>query len=817
MAFEEYYRSTQSWWHSWRKRLRQWRARQNGPDPSGKSNWPRWLLGGLGGGMTLLLLFVLAVRFGAFGELPDRRQLKQIQHATASGIYAADGELLGKYYVENRTNVSYQDLPDHLVEALVATEDARFYEHHGIDWRSLGRVFVKSLLMMDRSAGGGSTLTQQLAKNLYPREDWWLLSLPVSKVKEMFIAYRLEGVYGSKEAILTLYLNTVPFGENVFGIGAAAQRFFDKAPRELTVEEAATLVGMLKATTYYNPNKHPERATERRNVVLAQMNKYGYLPAARMDSLQALPLTLDYVNLTENAGPAPYFRQEVGESLKKWLADYNQAHGTHYNLFTDGLKVYTTIDASLQAYAEQAVAQHMRDLQQAFDQHWSRRTLWQPDDPGLQRAMRQSRRYQLLKARGLSKAEIMAAFREPVPMKVWTWDGYVEKEMSPLDSLIHYNSFLHAGLMAMEPQTGYVRAWVGGIHYQRFQYDHVTAHRQVGSTFKPLVYAAALASGLDPCEYIPNERVTYTNYKNWTPGNADGDYEGFYSLKGGLVNSVNTVSAAVMMKVGVEQAAQFAERFGFTSPLPHDPSLVLGTADLSVQEMVGAYSAFANRGVRSKPVFISRIEDSEGKVLGKWPTQPEQTRVMDETTNGMMLDMLRAVVDSGTASRLRYRYGLRTALAGKTGTTQNQTDGWFMGITPELVVGVWVGGDDRQVRFRSLSLGQGANTALPIFGRFMQQVYRDGQYRRLRNATFPPTGLSARQDMDCPMYSELGIDPNQSDLQLLLARLKREAEARREARLERREDRRDAREERRERRRDRWERFFNQDRKEDQR
>jgi penicillin-binding protein 1A len=802
MAFEEYYRIVrESWWPRIRRRLSSWQPK--GPE---KPRWKKIAAWTLGSGLGLLVVFVILVRVGVFGKLPSRTQLKQIQHATASGVYATGGELLGKYYIENRTNVSYEDLPKHLVDALVATEDARFYAHAGVDWRSMGRVFFKSVLLMDRSSGGGSTITQQLAKNLYPREDWWLLSLPVSKVKEMLIARRLEDVYESKEAILTLYLNTVPFGESVFGIGAAAQRFFNTPPRELSPEAAATLIGMLKATTYYNPRNHPDRAIARRKVVLEQMVKYEYVSSARADSLAQLPLGLDYVNVTENDGLAPYFRQEVGAYLKRWLKDYNEAKGTHYNLFTDGLKVYTTLDATMQRYAETAVSQHMQALQATFDQHWSKRQLWQPDDAGLRRSMQQSRRYQSLKAEGKSEEEIMAVFNQPIKTRIWTWEGYEEREMSPMDSLIHANSFLHAGLMAMDPKTGYIRAWVGGINYRQFKYDHVTAHRQVGSTFKPIIYASALANGIDPCEYIPNQKVSYASYKNWAPGNADGKYEGYYSLKGGLVNSVNTVSAAVIMKVGVEQAAQFAERFGFTSKLPHDPSLVLGTADLSVQEMVGAYSTFANGGTRSRPVFISRIEDSEGKVLGEWPVQPEQQQVMDETTNAMMVNMMQAVVDSGTASRLRYRYGLRTAIAGKTGTTQNQTDGWFMGVTPGLVVGVWVGGDDRQVRFRSLSLGQGANTALPIFGLFMQQVYRDGQYQRLRRATFPQGGLSALQDMDCPMYSELGIDPNQSDLMILLAKLKREAE-------ERRENRQDRRENRQEKRRDRWENFFNQDRK----
>jgi len=535
--------------------------------------------------------------------------------------------------------------------------------------------------------------------------------------------------------------------------------------------------------------------------VLDQMVRYGYLPQAKAEVLKQSELGLDYNNVATRLGRAPYFRQEMGQYLEQWLKTYNQKHGTSLNLYTDGLKVYTTIDVQMQQHAEDAVKAHMPQLQQAFDQHWRNRDLWDIDDPGLQRALHQSRRYQGLEARGQSEEEIMAHFRKPREMEVWTWEGYEKKTMSPLDSLIHYNSFLQAGLMAMDPQNGYVRAWVGGINYRHFNYDHVTARRQVGSTFKPIVYAAALSMGLDPCQYLPNERVSYADYKNWQPGNADGQYEGYYSLKGGLVKSVNTISAAVMMKVGVENAVQFARRFGFEAELPADPSLVLGTADLSVQEMVGAYSAFANRGTRAIPVCIAKITDSQGKVLAEWPQERGRQRVMSQEVADQMVNMMQAVVDSGTARRLRFSYGLRTDLAGKTGTTQNQTDGWFMGVTPRLVVGTWVGGDDRQVRFRSLSLGQGANTALPIFGRFMQQVYRDDRYRSIRNARFPEPDPRTLEQLDCALYSPDGYDPNQGDLRTLIQKLRDEAQERRERRQEKLEQ-----------RRDRWDRFFDRQR-----
>lgn len=786
---------------------RKWKWPRGNPFRSnGKIQWGKILLWTAIAGIGSIILFIALVYFGAFGRLPESQELLRIQHANASEIYGYDpalqssdkSVLLGKYYIENRSSVEFEDLPPHLVNALIATEDVRFLTHGGIDWKSLGRVFVKSLLLQDESSGGGSTLTQQLAKNLYPRERWGLFTLPVAKVREMFIARRLESAYQDKMAILTLYLNTVPFGERVFGIGAAAQRYFSTTPERLTIEQSATLVGMLKATSYYNPQRHPDRALQRRNVVMDQMVRYGYLPAAKAESLKATDLNPNYSNLSYDTGLAPYFRQMVGQQVKEWLKAYNETNGTSYNLYTDGLKVYTTIDVRLQAYAEEAVEDHMKQLQTAFDKHWSSRELWKPEDRGIIRAMKQSDRYRGLKAQGKSDEEIKASFAKPVPMRIWTWDGYEEREMSPMDSLIHYNSFLHAGLMAMDPRDGYIRAWVGGINYRHFKYDHVTAQRQVGSTFKPIIYASALANGMDPCTYIPNEKVVYEQYKNWAPGNADGDYGGYYSLKGGLVNSVNTVSAAVMMQVGVDNAVNFAQRFGFEKDLPRDPSLVLGTADLSVREMVGAYSSFANEGVRAIPVAVVKIVDARGKVLIEWPEERGRHRVMSEDVANQMVSMLQAVVDSGTARRLRFTYGLRTAIAGKTGTTQNQTDGWFMGVTPKLIVGTWVGGDDRKVRFRSLSLGQGANTALPIFGQFMKQTYQNKQYRHLRNAQFSQLSPRLADRMDCVLYSDEGFDPSGSELIDLLRQLQKESEERRKERE-------------RPTMQDRWDRLFNRD------
>lgn len=705
----------------------------------------------IGGGIILVFILFWLVYFGAFGEIPEGKELSNIRHNNSSEIYSADGKLLGKYYIENRSNVSFEDISPELVNALVATEDARFYEHSGIDPRSMLRVIFKSILLGDKSAGGGSTLSQQLAKNLFPREDYSILSLPVAKFKEMIIAKRLEKVY-SKNEILALYLNTVPFGEKVYGIDAACQRFFSSNAKDISTQNAAVLVGMLKATTAYNPRRNPLRSKDRRDVVLSQMAHYKYLTEAEVDSLQELPLELKYNKVTLLEGPAPYFRQQVAEELKDWFSVNRKPDGSKYNVYTDGLRIYTTIDSRLQRYAEESIASHLTELQKTFGKHWKGRTIFRDDDPQILKAMRQTDRYRYRKEEGKSEAEILKHFQTPTKIKLWTWEGMVEKEISPLDSIKFHQAFLHAGFMAMNPRNGYVKAWVGGINFKEFKYDHVLARRQVGSTFKPFVYTAALAKGMDPCEYIENQQVVYEDYENWSPGNADGKYEGYYSLQGGLTKSVNTVSAAVMNKVGVEDAHRFVNKFGFESDIPKAPSMVLGTAELNLREMLSAYSVFANRGLRTKPVLIKKVLDAQGNVIVEWPDKPERERVIDSKTADMMNYMLRSVVNQGTGQRLRTRYGLTNQIGGKTGTTQDQTDGWFIGITPTLVAGVWVGGETRKVRFRSLGLGQGANTALPIYGKFMQRYYK--LYTKHRSAKFQDPAGSSMRDMNCDLYRE---------------------------------------------------------------
>ncbi|MEZ4828201.1 MAG: transglycosylase domain-containing protein [Bacteroidia bacterium] len=761
---------------------------------------------------TLIIGFwalYFSVLLGVFGPLPDQEALAAISNPLASEVFSADKELIGKYYIENRTNVSYKDISPKLIDALVATEDARFYDHAGVDNRSMMRVLVKSVILQDKSSGGGSTITQQLAKNLYPRADYSILSLPVSKIREAIIARRLEKVY-SKDEIITLYLNTVPFGEGVFGIDVATERFFNTDPKNIRVQDAAVLVGMLKANTAYNPRRFPERSLERRNVVIDQMVRYEYLTQKEADSLKQTPLKLQYRNITREDETAPYFLQEMGLELKQWFQDNPGPDGKIYNLYTDGLKIYTTIDARLQAYAEKAVKQQMKQLQKTFDQHWKNRKIWNETDPGIVRAMTQSDRYKSLKAAGLSEEKILENFHQPVKMKIWNWEGEEEREMTPMDSLIYYQSFLQAGFLAMEPKTGYVKAWVGGYNHQKFKYDHVTSRRQVGSTFKPIVYAAAIENGFDPCKYIPNEKVSYGTYKNWSPGNSDGKYGGFYSMKGGLTNSVNTVSAAIIMELGVSKAVNFAEDFRFSGELPNDPTLVLGTADLSLLDMVSAYSAFANQGKKALPVYINRIEDNQGNVIAEFPFgRPENFRVMSEMTAGIMSQMLISVVDSGTARRLHSSYNLTSQIGGKTGTTQDQTDGWFIGITPSLVAGAWVGGEDRKVRFRSTSLGQGAATALPIYGQFMQQYYADSRYRKYKSDEFPSPGLSAMQSMDCPLYSEYDPAETEPDLLELIKMLRKRQEEKREWETEQQEDRLREKLNRKRERKDKWDQLFN--------
>ena len=675
-------------------------------------------------GLTLILaLFVLLVITGVFGKLPDSVKLKEIQNPIATEVYSNDGVLMGTYHFQNRQFLEASGITENIKNALVATEDIRFYKHRGIDTRSLYRVFFKTFLLRRESSGGGSTLTQQLAKNLFPRSSSGAFAMAVNKLKEMITARRMEKIY-TKDEILEMYLNTVSFGENTFGITAASRRYFNKDPEDLQLEEAAVLIGMLKATHSYNPVNNPEKALGRRNVVLSQMAKYDFLDPSDADSLKGLALEVDYQPLPHNAGIAPYFRAFLRTWLDNWCEENLKNESESYNIYTDGLKVYTTIDSRLQHYAEEAMQKHMRHLQGLFEKQWKGKDLWK----GL------TEEQMLISYDGEHRSGMSA---EPAHnMELFTWEGPQEGAYNTLDSLRHYLEFLQTGILSMDVRTAEIRAWVGGIKHEYFKYDHVLSRRQVGSTFKPLVYLEALEQGISPCDYFPNDSTVYSEFENWVPRNADRSYGGYYSMKGALVHSVNTVSVALLMQLGIDSVLELSQKAGITSPLPAVPSLALGSGAASLLEMVGAYQAIANGGQRKEAVYINRIEDRYGKLLYEKEAAVETIPVCSRENAEMMIEMLKGVVNEGTAVGLRSSYQISADIAGKTGTTQNYTDGWFIGFTPGLVTGVWVGGDLQNIRFQNMSYGQGAHTAMPIWADYMRKTFRDDHWSKLEEDTF---------------------------------------------------------------------------------
>jgi len=703
-------------------------------------------------GIVFVGMLFLLVYFNVFGKVPTTQDLRHIENSTASEIYSSDGVMLGKYYTENRISVPYEDISPYLVNALIATEDARFFDHSGVDARAWLRVIGKTIMLSDESAGGGSTLSQQLAKNLFPRKRYKLFSILINKIRETYVARRLEKVY-SKNELISLYLNTVPFGGNIYGVEVAARQFFNKTAKEISPEAAAVLVGMLKANTYYHPVRHPERAQKRRNVVLQQMKKYEYISTQQRDSLKAIPLKLDYRKESHHDGLAPYFREHLRGELAELIKAYERPNGDNYNMYTDGLKIYTTIHSRLQTYAEKALTDHLAKLQKTFDQHWKGRKVW-GDDSVIEKEVRKSARYKKLKNAGKSKDEIKKSFETPVNMTIYSPKGELRKKMSPLDSIQFYYSLLNAGFLAMNPRTGEVLAWVGGIDHKYFQYDHTQSKRQVGSTFKPIVYASAIRKELLPCTYFDNRQITYTDYEDWKPQNADGVYGGVYSMAGGLRNSVNSVAVNLIMQTGVDPVRKLAQEMGIKSEIPKVPAIALGATDASLYEMVQVYSTFANRGIRKKPIYLTRIETTDGKVLYEAAPEEKGTHILEPNEADIMVRMMEGVVDSGTARRLRSVYKLNGRIAGKTGTTQSQADGWFIGFTPEMVAGAWVGGQSPKVRFRSLSLGQGANTALPIWGKFAVAANRDKDFKKWQRSVFPVPSVEILELLDCPDFAE---------------------------------------------------------------
>lgn len=705
-------------------------------------------------------LFFYLISIDTFGPLPTFVALENPKSELASEVISSDGEVLGKYFRQNRTNAKFQELPPQLVQALLATEDIRFAEHSGVDAQGLFRVLVKTFFLQ-QDAGGGSTITQQLAKNLFPRENLGKIGLVMRKFKEWIIAVRLEKCY-TKDEILTMYLNTVEFSSNSYGIKSAAKTYFNKEVDSLSVEESAVLVGMLKAPSYYSPKRNPERSQLRRNVVLAQMVKYDFLKEAEYDSLKTLPVTLHYQAPSHTEGLAPYFREFLRLQVQQWLNDNYKVDTTKkYNLYTDGLKIYTTIDSRLQALAEKAVAKHMKNLQTQFAKQWEKQDPWKDQKEELQKAIKNSERYRAMKEQGASQDSIMRSFKAKIPMSIFTWEGEKDTVISPLDSLRHHRMFLQAGFLAVDPHNGGIRAWVGGINYKYFQFDHVTTRRQIGSTFKPFIYTTAIDNGWSPCFKILDVAYTFEDFNNWTPQNAE--KEGFthekYNLLDCLADSRNSCSAYLMKQIGPQPVIDLVRRLGITSPIDPYPSICLGTPDLTLEEMVGAYTAFANKGVFSKPSFITRIEDKNGNVIQDFPT--ESIEAMSEQTAYIMVEMLRYVVRHGTGVRLwlpSYEYQLKGDIGGKTGTTQNHSDGWFMGITPQLIAGVWVGGEDRFMRFESMKYGQGASSALPIWALFFKSVYADSTLGISPEVKFEKPQQRLTIELDCTKYDKFGTN-----------------------------------------------------------
>lgn len=710
------------------------------------------------GGLMVIALFIGFTALGAFGKLPTFEELENPKSALATEVWSSDGALMGKYYSQNRSNATYDELPKNLVNALIATEDVRFYEHSGVDARGLARVFFKTLLL-SQDAGGGSTITQQLAKNLFPREKLNKLQLVTRKIKEWVIAARLEKCY-TKDEILTMYLNTVEFSDNAFGVKSAARTYFNKNVKDLKQEESAILVGMLKAPYFYNPRRNPENAKRRRNTVLAQMLKYEKINEEAFDSLKKKPITIDFKSSNHISGLAPYFREHLRLWLQQWCKENKKVDGTPYDIYKDGLKVYVTLDSRIQRYAEEAMMVHMKETQKKFFEHWKGKDPWKDFPEELERAKKQTERYKFMAANGASKNEIEKAFNKKEKMKVFTWQGYRDTVMSPIDSLRYHRMFMENGFLASDSKTGEIRAWVGGINYESFKYDHVTSTRQIGSTFKPFLYATAIDNGWSPCYEIYDLPVTFEDFNNWTPTNADAKFTGEkMNLKKCLALSQNSCSAFLMKQIGPQPVIDMVRRLGVTAHIDPFPSICLGTPDISLIEMVGAYTAFANSGVYSKPFFVTRIVDKNGNLVQEFPV--ERTEAISEQTSYAMVELLRNVTTYGTGARLRGMYAIRADLGGKTGTTQNQSDGWFMGITPHLVAGSWAGCEDRFVRFRSLEMGQGARTAMPVWALFFQKVMADKTLGFDWNIRFNPPSTPTTIEIDCSKYKQSDSQPQQ--------------------------------------------------------
>ena len=752
---------------------------------------------------VLLLVFMILLVW-MFADIPSFKDLENPDNKLATQVIAEDGEILTTFHIENRTYVSYDEISPNLVHAAVATEDVRFYKHSGIDFKGLGRVLVKTILLHNSSQGGGSTITQQLAKTLYPRAGMgrripgiYHAKMVWIKLKEWITAVKLERDY-TKDEIMTMYLNSIFFGSGAYGVRSASETFFGKLPSELSVEESAMLVGMVNKPTRYNPAINPDKALTRRNFVIGQMEKAGYLDKSQRDSIRLIPIELNYEVQDHNAGLAPYFRDMVRrvmnarkprksdytmvedysadslawatDDLYGWLEKNKKADGSKYDLDRDGLRIYTTINYKMQKYAEEAMAEHLgKTLQKSFwgDLKYKKNKPFSNDvdqetiDRVMKQARRWSDRYRLRKKAGMSESEILKTFGEPVRMRLFSWDspGYIDTTITPDDSIRYYKSILRASFVAMEPVTGHVKAYVGGPDYRYFKYDNVRqGKRQVGSTVKPFLYTLAMQEGMSPCDQTVCVPQTFiVGDDTWTPRSTDKDIwiGKTVTLKWGLTHSSNNISAYLMKQFGPTAMAQMMKKMGIQSHIDEVPSLCVGPADLSLYEMVAAYNTYPSRGVYVSPVFVTRIEDKEGNVLGEFNSRKREA--ISEQTAYLMENLMQGVINNGTGARLRSTYQLKGEIAGKTGTTNDNSDGWFIGYTPSITAGVWVGGEDRQVHFQSLALGSGSNMALPIWGIWMKKCLRDPSCGISEQDRFiAPAGMTL--DLSCTGSDEEAVD-----------------------------------------------------------
>ena len=726
-------------------------------------------------GVTGIIVLFGGAALGIFGPMPDLQQLENPRTNLATQIISSDGTILGKYYFDdNRTPIGFDEIPTDMVEALIATEDERFYDHAGIDWRGTLRAFV-----FLGKRGGASTITQQLARQIFVGvRSRNVLKTIFQKAQEWVIAVQLEQRYTKKE-IMAMYLNKYDFGYQADGIRSAAKIFFNKTPQELSIEESATLVGMLKNSSLFNPIRRPERVKERRNIVFQQMVRNQRITEQEKDSLAQLPLKITFTPESHREGLATYFRAYLKEFMDEWIDANPKPDGSKHNLYRDGLRIYTTIDSRMQELAEDAVSMHMKNLQKEFfKQNTEEENPTAPFlelregeiDTLLTRTAYRTERWRKMKLAGIEEEEILASFKKEVPMRVFSWKGEIDTIMTPMDSIRYYKHFLRASMMSMEPQTGHVKAWVGGYNYKHFQYDQVKqGRRQIGSTFKPFLYATAIDQlKLSPCDSLPDalfciEPMKHGNMDAWCPKNSGDKYGRTRTLKNALANSVNTISARIMDLVGPKPVINLARKMGITSYLPQVPSIALGTPDISLFEMVGAYSTFANQGIYVKPIMITRIEDKNGRAL--YEVLPETQDVLSQEAAYVTVNLMQGVTTAGSGARLRhagleetnyiyknvitgYPYIFENPIAGKTGTTQNQSDGWFMGMVPNLATGVWVGGEDRSIHFKDIGFGQGATMALPIWGNYMRSLYENPDFGISQEDFIAPEELSIPVDCD---------------------------------------------------------------------